>query len=739
MKKHLLLYTLLLTSAATIAQKLPLTLESIWSGYFDEKNLQPHILNTRPAISFIRADRATNYEAILTLDMVTGKIIDTVFTNQALLQNEGKAVTFAFFEDFSFSPDDKTILIKTERQAVYHTSYKEFIYLWNNTKKTLKPLSTDGKVSYPEFNKQGNLLAYIRDANLYFKNIDNDKITTVTTDGNAGGIINAMADEVYEDGFGLGKMYQWSPNGKKIAFIKINQGFVKKQPITTFDKNDAVVRQQVFAKPGEAISEAAVFIYDIDNTAFSKLDLGSVSNQYITNLTWANDGASVIVERLNRQQNKLDLVQCNSINGAAIKTVYTEEKPTYINIYPNNMVANPSATSFYYLTEKSGYKHIHEINYATAVSKQITTGNWDVNTIEKVTANDSTIYFTANLFWPEQNNLYSINTNGLGLKKVSNTNGYHTTWFSSQGDYYFDKVTTINTPSVYKIYKSTGKEITNKAIIENKQYQEKIKPFDVNPAKFFSFENNGNIIHGWVINGDTLPIAKGTTKPLILIVYGGNNKQEVTDEWNDRQTMTYRYFANKGYTIACIDPSGAPNYGEGFKKSTFNSLTKNAVEDIIAAKEYLVKKYNVAADNTTLMGWSYGGYLATLFATKYAGTFNKTIAIAPVTNWRNYNAVYTERLIGLPSDNPELYKALMPEEYASNYKGGLLVLHGTADDNVHVQHSLKLAKTLTDADADYDVHLFTDKGHNLSDGAIDKTRMNLYRFIYKFLRETNEK
>jgi dipeptidyl-peptidase-4 len=739
MWKNLFLFCSSIVCYSAIAQKtkLPLTLESIWSGYFDEKNIHPHILNTKPSVAFIRADKETNFEGILTLDMQTGKIIDTIFTNQTKVEEGETPTTFAFFEDFEFSPDDTKILIKTEKQAIYHTSSKEFTYIWDDIKKTLKPVSTDGKISYPSFNSDGKLLAYVRDANLYIKNTETDKVITVTSDGAYGGIINGMADEMYEDGFGLTQMYAWNAQGTKLAFVKINQAFVKKHPIINYEKAEPTIIQRVFTKPGEAISEATIYIFDVKRNLFTKLDLGGNPNQYILNLKWQPNGESIFVERLNRSQKKLEVIQCNSTNGNFIKTIVSEEKKDYVKFNLNNILTHPSLPVFYWLTEKDGFNHIYEVNYTTNAIKPITKGKWEVRNFEGLDTIRGKLYFMANAAASTQNHLYSITNTGSNLEKITDNRGWHSNWLSKDYQYFFDRSTTINTPSIYKIFKTSGKEITNKAIIENKRFQDNLLGFDINDCKTFAIKRNGADLNGWIINGDNLEGAK--KKPLLLYVYGGNNKQEVTDEWNDRMAMTFRFFANKGYTIACIDPSGTPGNGEAFTKATYNNIADVAIQDIIAAKEYLINNYKIDVNRTALMGWSFGGYLTSLAATKYGGSFNKYIAIAPVVNWKDYSNVYTERLLGMPSDNPEKYKSLNPEEYLTEYKGGLLLIHGSGDDNVHVNHSLKLSKALTETDLYYDIQIFTDKGHNLSDGTPDKTRMNLFRKILKFLDRTETK
>jgi dipeptidyl-peptidase-4 len=279
--------------------------------------------------------------------------------------------------------------------------------------------------------------------------------------------------------------------------------------------------------------------------------------------------------------------------------------------------------------------------------------------------------------------------------------------------------------------------VSNKAIIENKRFKEAILDYTIKDGEFFDFKNSsGQTINGWLLNGYN---TKEKKKPLLLYVYGGNNKQEVTDKWDDRMAMTFRYFASMGYTVACIDPTGTPGRGEAFRKGTFNDLTNRSIADLADAKNYLANYHDVDANNVTLMGWSYGGFLTTMAATKYSGTFKKYIAIAPVTSWSDYNAAFTERILKTPADNVENYNAFRPGVYINKYVGGLLLVHGSIDQNVHVSHTMRLAKELTESDSYYDIQIFTDKGHALSDGQLDKTRMNLFKKIYKFMqrKETN--
>jgi dipeptidyl-peptidase-4 len=715
----------------TAQTKLQLDLQAIWNGYFDEKNLQPRILNQKPAIAFIRADKQTNFEGILTLDMVTGKIIDTIFTNQTKVEPGETPVTFTFFEDFSFSPDDQKILIKTEKQKLNHLSFKEFTFIWDRLKKTLKPVSTDGKISYATFSPDGSKLAYVRDANLFIRNLETDATIPITADGAYGQTLNGMADEMYEDGFGITRTFEWSPDSKRIAFMKINQAFVKTFPITVFDKNYPTIIKQPYTKAGEAISEASIYIYDIENKLFTKADMGSNPNQYITGFKWQPDARNIFIQKLNRPQQQLEVVKINAVTGNAVATVLTEKKENHVRVYPNNIFPVPGRQSFLWLSEEDGWSHIYEIGYDNVSKKQVTKGEWEVLSLEGVHDSAQQIYFMANEKSPVQRHLYRIGFDGKNMERVTDARGWHETWLSSDKKYFFDRSTTINSPSVFRIFTTDGREVTNKALIENRQFKETLEKYDYNDAAYFSFRNKrSDLVNGWVIK----PVKPRSTKaPLLLYVYGGNSNNEVTDQWNDRMAMTFRYFASKGYYVACVDPSGTPGQGEKFRKLSFKKPGEPELEDIIQARDYLLRNYAVDDKRTTIMGWSYGGFLAATAATRNSGVFSKSVAIAPVINWREYANVYTERLLQLPSENPEGYKTSSPEEYISNYKGGLLLVHGSEDDNVHIQHTMEMARALTYTDNDYDVQIYPDKGHSLSDGGTDRTRMNLFKRILKFL------
>ncbi len=713
-------------------QKLPLTLENIWSGFFDQKDIKPQVMNTQPAVAFIRADKVTNFEGILTLDMVSGKIIDTVFSNQTKLEKNSLPITFTFFEDFTFSPDDSKIIIRSEKQNIYHTSHKEFVFIWDDSKKTLKTLSTDGKVSAAIFSPDGKKISFVRDANIYLKDLETDKITSVTTDGATGSIINGIADEVYEDGFGLHKMYAWNAQGTKIAFVKINQNYVKRIPISNYERSEIQIQQNVYAKAGENISEAQVYIYDIANNNFTKLELGTNPNQYIVNFKWNPTGDNILVERLNRSQTTLEVVKCNGINGKFEKIILTETQKPFVKTNLDNIQFVSNTNDFLWLSEKDGYNHIYYNNAVTNVLTQLTKGKFEVKSIECIDVINDKIFFMSNMENTMQNHLCSVSLNGKNQTKITQQNAWHNTIISADNKYFFDKYSTLNAPLTYRIYKTTGQEVTNNAIIENKIFKEKIKEYNFVDAKTFTVNNSKGLpLNGWILQNNTVGDKK---KPLLFYIYGSNNKQEVTEEWTNRMAMTFRYYANLGFVVACIDPTGTPGKGVAFRSNTGESLETNAINDIENVKNYLIKNYNINANKTTLMGWSYGGFLTAIAATKYAGLFHKYIAIAPVTNWRDYAAAYTERLLQTPSDNPDGFKKTKPEEYIANYKGGLLLIHGSSDDNVHLQHTMKLAKALTESDNYYDIQIFTDKGHTLSDGDLDKTRMNLFKKITKFLQ-----
>lgn len=711
--------------------KMSFDLEKIWSGYFDERKYVVHLMNQSPHFAWIQTDTGTGPQVILALDFNTTRIVDTLFSNQIKRDTDSLPTTFTYFQNFGFSPDDSKILIQTQIEPFNLLSEKAFNYVWDTQKKILRVVSANGKQLYPTFSPDSKFLSYVLDGNLYLMDIDKNATIPITVDGSPAQFLYGMADGLYETGFGMTKAYEWSPNGKYIAMLRFNENTVKQYPITTYERPYPDIHTQRYPLAGEMVPDVKVFVYDIANKIFVPVDVGINPDQYITGIRWSPDNKTLIIQKLTRNQKRLEILKADVVTGKS-SVIYSEESPAdYVTVHPENGWFIDSGKSFLWMSEKDGYNQLYNIGLDSGWVTPVTQGKWEVLTLEATDDEKREIYYSSNEANSREKQLYKIGYDGKNKARITNGRGYHNVWISNDKRFVFDEYSSVNTPPVYQTMTIAGRE--QRKLIENKELKERLQDFPIPDVNFISVRANDSMtMNAWIIRPYQNPRSK---LPLLLYVYGGNTRQETLDRWTDRFTLTMRWFANQGYTVACIDPRGTPGKGVAFKKCTYKSPGDVEISDLLTLKSYLARNFRIDSSQVAVMGWSYGGYLAALAQTKYAGKFKSGVAIAPVTNWRYYENIYSERLLSLPSENAEGYKKSSPVNYTDDYKGGLFIVHGTADDNVHLQNSLELSKQLTNSrKTDFEQHFYPDKTHNLSDGTPNILRMSLYTRINDFLK-----
>lgn len=658
---------------------------------------------------------------VVRYDITTGQPVEILV--------DGKAVSPSIvIGEYSFSTDESRILLLTERRQIYRRSFSAEYFVYDRASKSLQPLSKNGPQSYATFSPDGSKIAFVRDNNLFVVRLSDMNETQVTTDGKFNSIINGTTDWVYEEEFSFVVGFEWSPNGNKIAYFRFDESDVKEYNMQVwsgllypFDY------RYKYPKAGEKNSKVEIWIHDLPSGNKVKVDTGSEQDIYIPRVKWTADQNTLSITRLNRLQNQLQLLHANASTGKT-SVILDEKTDTYFDIEILDILYLKNGKEFIRLSEEDGYMQLYLHSAGGQVIRKITPGKFDVTAFLGADEKKRVVYYTSTEESPLERHLYSITFDGKKKTRLTSGPGVHQINMSHDKQFYIDHYSNASQPKVATLHR-TGTKGALKVVESNDALLNRIREYGLTPKEFFTFENEGGTeLFGFFLKPSNFDSTR--QYPVMVFQYSGPGSQEVQNDWSADHFYFHHMLVQKGYIVAFVDPRGTGGRGAEFKKVTYKQLGKYELEDHLSAARYLASLPFIDADRMGIWGWSYGGYMSSLAMTKGAGVFKLGIAVAPVTNWRFYDTIYTERYLQTPQLNAQGYDMNSPLTYADRLKGKFLLIHGTGDDNVHVQNSIIFQDALIKSGVQFESFFYPDKHHGIQGAS---TRRHLFTLMTDFI------
>ena len=632
--------------------------------------------------------------------------------------------TFDNFEGYEISSTGYRILIIRERERIYRHSFRAEVYDYDVRRRMVKPLNeSGGKIMIPTFSPDGRMCAYVEDNNIWIKKFDYDTETQVTKDGERNKIINGATDWVYEEEFAVTNLMAWSPNSEYLAYARFDETDVPEYSMAMYGDSYYPFEQRFkYPKAGERNSVVTLHSYCVETKDIKALETPANKDGYIPYIRFAAEPSQLAVMTLNRQQNIFNLYHANPKSGV-FKLILKDENKAYVDSEWMKAIQF-SKSGFLYVSEKDGYAHIYQYSPTGAMQRQVTTGNWDVTGLIGKDEVTGTVYYESAEESPLRRSVYSIDVKGKKTR-LSVAQGTNSASFSSNYAYYVNRFSSAVKPLRISVHESkTGKEL--RVLQDNAALQGKLSEYAFSAKEFTTITTStGEEFNAWIVK----PANFSETKryPVVMFQYSGPNSQSVLDRFG----MDWeQYLAANGFICVCVDGRGTGARGEAFRKSTYLRMGYFESRDQAAAAVALGKLPYIDKDRIAIWGWSFGGYNTLMAMSVGNGVFKAGIAVAPPTDWRYYDSVYTERFMRTPKENQKGYDETSPIKLAKDLQGKLLLIHGTADDNVHFKQSMDYAEALVQAGKQFDMQIYRDRDHGIGGG---NTRMHLYTRMSNFL------
>lgn len=712
------------------AQQKKITLEDVFkSRKFGAKGVSG-IRSMKDGIHFtqVKNDSLNVYE------YETGNYVRTIVTSKQLIP-PGDTLPLPV-SSYEFSDNESRLMFSKDDEALFRHSSKANYFILDLATGNKMPLYLKGKQRLATFSPDASKVAFVVDNNIFIKDIsagfktgnekENDHgVKQITTDGRINEIINGATDWVYEEEFGFSKALFWSPNGESLAFYRFDESKVKEYQLTYYGDLYPEQSKYKYPKAGEDNSVVGINIYNLKTGKTTAVDIGKETDIYIPRIKWTNDPATLALYRLNRHQNKLELLLADA-SGGKTRAIWSEDNKYYIDI-TDTWCFLKNGKEFIISSEKSGFNHLYLYTMKGEMVRQLTDGTWDVARVAGVDEQNRRMFFTAGVSSPMNREVFSVSLDGGAPLKLSEREGTNAPDFSSNFTYYINRWSDINTPPTITVNIADGKVV--RQLQDNSKLKDIIKENNFSKAEFFIVPTeNGVKLNAWMLKPPGFDPQK--KYPVLFTLYGGPGSQTVLNSWGSVSSWN-QLFAQNDIIVVSIDNRGTGARGEEFKKCTYLQLGKFETIDQINTAKYLDSLSYIDKERIGIWGWSFGGYMVLSCVTKGADFFKLGVAVAPVTNWKYYDNIYTERYMQTPKENNSGYEDNSPVNFAEKFKGKLLILHGMADDNVHPQNSYDMITALVAANKQFEMQLYPNSNHGIYTGK--NTSFHLYERMTEFI------
>jgi dipeptidyl-peptidase-4 len=713
---YFFLLTLLCFHPLLIAQQKQITVTDIYTGEFQTQGMDVlRSMNNGKQYTVLNKDPYRRMVSVDTYDYSTLEKVSTVIST-------GNVEGLEDFSSYSFSHDETKLLLATQVESIFRRSTLGVFYVYDIASKKLTKIN-NAKIQEPTLSPDNKKVAYVKDNNLFLMNLENGTTKQVTEDGVKNKIINGVTDWVYEEEFSFVRAFEWNADGSTIAFLRFDETNVPEFSIDVYG-TEKYPSQHVFKYPkaGEDNAIVSLHTYDVGSGETVNIDLGDA--YYIPRIKWMNHKESLSVQTMNRYQNHLKFYLVDAKTGS-VSLLLEETDKAYVDIHDNLTFLVDD--SFIWTSEKDGWNHIYLHNSDGKLMNQITKGTWEVTKYYGYDQNADRIYYQSTENGTINRGVYSVESNGKKRKDLAVAEGVNLASFSANFMYFINNYSSAKTPPRYTLHiSSSGKKV--KDILDNTGLSQKLEGYETSTKEFSTIAINGNDLNMYMIKPADFDASK--KYPLLMYQYSGPGSQNVSNSWMGVNDYWHQILVSKGYIVACVDGRGTGYKGSDFKKATYLNLVKYETEDQISAAKKLSELDYIDEQRTGIWGWSFGGHMSTNCLLKGSDTFEMAIAVAPVTSWRFYDTIYTERFMRTPKENPSGYDDNSPFNYPELLKGDYLLIHGSGDDNVHVQNTMRMVEALVQANKQFEWGIYPDKNHGIYGG---NTRIHLYTKMTDFV------